>query len=110
MNVYQSVKGMTAAEAVCREGGVIVMVAGCSDGHGGEIIKLYAVKRKGYDFNEADFRKYLKNNLDNYKRPREVEFRESLPKNSLRKILKKDLRKEAIEKMKERLATMSAEN
>ncbi|MBQ6351817.1 MAG: nickel-dependent lactate racemase [Lentisphaeria bacterium] len=36
MNVYQSVKGMTAAEAVCREGGVIIMVAGCSDGHGGE--------------------------------------------------------------------------
>ena len=36
MNVYQSVKGMTAAEAVCRKGGAIVMVAGCSDGHGGE--------------------------------------------------------------------------
>lgn len=35
-NVYQSVKGMTAAEAVCRPGGVIVMVAGCADGHGGE--------------------------------------------------------------------------
>ncbi len=85
-------------------------VIGVPDGHGGEIIKLYAVKRKGYAFDEADFRKYLKNNLDNYKRPREVEFRDSLPKNSLRKILKKDLRKEAIEKMKERLATMSAEN
>jgi Acyl-CoA synthetases (AMP-forming)/AMP-acid ligases II len=85
-------------------------VIGVPDGHGGEIIKLYAVKRKGYDFDEADFRKYLKNNLDNYKRPREVEFRESLPKNSLRKILKKDLRKEAVEKMKERLATMSADN
>lgn len=85
-------------------------VIGVPDGHGGEIIKLYAVKRKGYDFDEADFRKYLKNNLDNYKRPREVEFRESLPKNSLRKILKKDLRKEAVEKMKERLATMSTEN
>lgn len=85
-------------------------VIGVPDGHGGEIIKLYAVKRKGYDFDEADFRKYLKNNLDNYKRPREVEFRDSLPKNSLRKILKKDLRKEAVEKMKERLATMSAEN
>jgi nickel-dependent lactate racemase len=36
MNVYQSVKGMTAAEAVCRDGGVIIMVSGCSDGHGGE--------------------------------------------------------------------------
>ncbi len=35
-NVYQSVKGMTAAEAVCREGGVIVMCASCSDGAGGE--------------------------------------------------------------------------
>jgi len=85
-------------------------VIGVPDGHGGEIIKLYAVKRKGYDFDEADFRKYLKNNLDNYKRPREVEFRDSLPKNSLRKILKKDLRKEAIEKMKDRLAAMSAES
>lgn len=85
-------------------------VIGVPDGHGGEIIKLYAVKRKGYDFDEADFRKYLKNNLDNYKRPREVEFRDSLPKNSLRKILKKDLRKEAVEKMKERFAAMSAES
>lgn len=35
-NVYQSVKGMTAAEAVCRDGGVIVMCASCSDGAGGE--------------------------------------------------------------------------
>ncbi len=35
-NLYQAVKGMTAGEAVCRPGGVIVMVAGCSDGHGGE--------------------------------------------------------------------------
>jgi nickel-dependent lactate racemase len=34
-NVYQAVKGMTAAEATCREGGVIVMAASCSDGHGG---------------------------------------------------------------------------
>lgn len=36
MNVYQSVKGMTAAEAVCRPGGVIIMAASCIDGHGGE--------------------------------------------------------------------------
>ncbi|MFA7230842.1 MAG: nickel-dependent lactate racemase [Victivallaceae bacterium] len=35
-NIYQAVKGMTAGEAVCRPGGVIVMVAACSDGHGGE--------------------------------------------------------------------------
>ncbi len=35
-NIYQSVKGMTAAEATCREGGVIIIAAECSDGHGGE--------------------------------------------------------------------------
>lgn len=35
-NIYQAVKGMTAAEANCKEGGVIIMVAGLIDGHGGE--------------------------------------------------------------------------
>jgi nickel-dependent lactate racemase len=35
-NIYQAVKGMTAAEACCKKGGTIIMVAGCSDGHGGE--------------------------------------------------------------------------
>ena len=35
-NIYQAVKGMTAGEATCQEGGVIIMVARCNDGHGGE--------------------------------------------------------------------------
>jgi nickel-dependent lactate racemase len=35
-NIYQAVKGMTAAEACCCDGGTIIMVAGCSDGAGGE--------------------------------------------------------------------------
>ena len=35
-NIYQSVKGMTAAEATVNEEGIIIMVAACSDGHGGE--------------------------------------------------------------------------
>lgn len=35
-NIYQSVKGMTAAEATCKPGGVIIDVTACSDGHGGE--------------------------------------------------------------------------
>lgn len=34
-NVYQSVKGMSAGEATCRDGGVIIMAAECADGHGG---------------------------------------------------------------------------
>ena len=35
-NVYQAVKGMTSAEATVKKGGVIIMVAKASDGHGGE--------------------------------------------------------------------------
>src|SRR6056297_8398 len=35
-NIYQSVKGMTAAEASIKENGIIIMVSECSDGHGGE--------------------------------------------------------------------------
>ncbi|MGI5966930.1 MULTISPECIES: nickel-dependent lactate racemase [Anaerotruncus] len=35
-NAYQAVKGMTAAEATCNQGGVIIMVAKCEDGIGGD--------------------------------------------------------------------------
>ena len=35
-NIYQAVKGMTAAEATVRPGGVIIMLAKSNDGHGGE--------------------------------------------------------------------------
>lgn len=35
-NMYQSVKGMTAAEAAAKDGGIIIMVSNCGDGHGGE--------------------------------------------------------------------------
>lgn len=35
-NIYQAVKGMTAAEATVKEGGVIICCCACGDGHGGE--------------------------------------------------------------------------
>lgn len=34
-NIYQAVKGMTAAEASNKQNGTIIIVAGCRDGHGG---------------------------------------------------------------------------
>lgn len=37
-NIYQAIKGMTAAEATVREGGVIIMLASSADGHGGEAL------------------------------------------------------------------------
>lgn len=35
-NIYQTVKGMTAAEASAEEDAVIIIVSACNDGHGGE--------------------------------------------------------------------------
>lgn len=35
-NMYQSVKGMTAAEAAAKDDGILIMVSNCGDGHGGE--------------------------------------------------------------------------
>jgi len=35
-NIYQAVKGMTAAEATVKKGGVIIMLARSEDGHGGD--------------------------------------------------------------------------
>lgn len=35
-NIYQAVKGLTSAEATNKDGGVIIMVAGLSDGTGGK--------------------------------------------------------------------------
>lgn len=36
-NIYQAVKGMTAAEATVKPGGVIIMIAKSEDGHGGQV-------------------------------------------------------------------------
>ncbi|MDD3382572.1 MAG: nickel-dependent lactate racemase [Bacilli bacterium] len=35
-NIYQTVKGMTAAEACVKPNGVIIIVSSCIDGHGGD--------------------------------------------------------------------------
>lgn len=84
-------------------------IIGVPDGKGGEFIKCYAVKQDGAELTDDQFRKFLKQNLDNYKRPRDFEFVEELPKNSLRKVLKRKLREDAVAKMKQRAEQTSAE-
>lgn len=48
-NIYQAVKGMTAAEATVNAGGVIIMLAKAQDGHGGE--QFYQTLKKEKDLN-----------------------------------------------------------
>ena len=85
-------------------------VIGVPDGRGGEFVKVYVVKKEGAELSDGEFRKFLKTHLDNYKRPRDFEFVESLPKNALRKVLKRELRKDAVAKLAARGATASAED
>jgi nickel-dependent lactate racemase len=45
-NIYQAVKGMTAAEATVRKGGVIIMIARSEDGHGApEFYRTFAEEK-----------------------------------------------------------------
>ncbi len=48
-NIYQCVKGLTAAEACVRAGGVIILSAGLGDGHGGEAFYHWFADRKDAD-------------------------------------------------------------
>ncbi len=84
-------------------------IIGVPDGRGGEFVKLYAVKKEGAEINDAEFRKFLKTHLDNYKRPRDFEFVDALPKNALRKVLKRELRKDAVAKLAARGASAPEE-
>lgn len=48
-NIYQCVKGLTAAEACVHEGGVIILCAGLGDGHGGEGFYHWFADRRNAD-------------------------------------------------------------
>lgn len=48
-NIYQAVKGMTAAEATVKQDGVIIMFARSEDGHGGEEFYSTFQKEKNLD-------------------------------------------------------------
>jgi len=48
-NIYQAVKGMTAAEATVKKGGVIIMLARSNDGHGGEVFLKTFKEEKDVD-------------------------------------------------------------
>ncbi|MEJ2127955.1 MAG: AMP-binding protein [Woeseiaceae bacterium] len=66
---------------------------GIADDRAGEVVKLFAV-RTDPNVTEQDVLDYCRENLTNYKRPREIEFRDELPKTNVGKILRRALRDE----------------
>jgi long-chain acyl-CoA synthetase len=70
-----------------------VAAIGVKDEKSGEAIKIFVVKRD-QSLTEEELKKYLHENLTNYKVPKYVEFRSELPKTNVGKILRRALKEE----------------
>ena len=64
---------------------------GVPDDKSGEVVKLFVVKRDAA-LSEEDIVGYCRDNFTAYKRPRNIEFRDELPKSNVGKILRRELR------------------
>jgi len=77
------------------QGGIVECAAvGVPDAHSGEAVKLFAVK-KDAALSEKDLRNYLIERLASYKVPKQIEFRDELPKSNVGKVLRRALREHA---------------
>lgn len=75
---------------------------GIGDDLRGEVLKAYVVPRQGETLTKADIIAWCRQKLANYKVPRLVEFRESLPKTIVGKVLRRALREEEEQKRAQR--------
>jgi len=74
-------------------------VIGIPDYYKGEVPKGFVVLKEGVSATQREIILYLKEELANYKIPRQIEFRQSLPKNTTGKILKRVLIEEEHSKL-----------
>ncbi|QDI92985.1 long-chain fatty acid--CoA ligase [Salicibibacter halophilus] len=77
-----------------------VIVIGLPDEYRGEIVKAYVSVTESQKVTEEEITRFCRDNLATYKVPRMVEIREELPKTSVGKLLKKELRNQELKKLK----------
>jgi len=68
-----------------------VSVAGITDERQGEAVKAWIVLRPGQEVTADEIRTFCRDKLAGYKVPRQVEFRDSLPKTMVGKVLRREL-------------------
>ncbi|EIL98010.1 AMP-binding protein [Rhodanobacter sp. 115] len=89
-NVYPN----EVEDVVMQHPGVLEVAAvGAPDEHSGEVVKLFVV-RKDPALTADALKQFCHDNLTGYKRPKIIEFRDSLPKSNVGKILRRELRDE----------------
>ena len=76
----------------------LAAVIGVPDDRSGEKVKAFVQLVPGESAEEQEIIDFCKNKLAGYKRPRSVEFRESLPTSLIGKVLRRVLRDEELEK------------
>ncbi len=70
---------------------VEVGVAGVTDQQLGEVVKAWVVLKAGQEVTVGELRAYCKQSLAAYKVPKQIEFRDSLPKSPVGKVLRREL-------------------
>ena len=89
-NVYPN----EVEEAIAHHPDVVeVAVIGCPDDMTGELVKAFVVS-KNKNLSQQELIEFSRRSLTNYKIPRQIEFREQLPKSPVGKILRAQLRTE----------------
>lgn len=78
----------------------LVAVVGIPDAHTGEGVKAFIQLKPGTSANEQEILDFCKDKIAGYKRPKAVEFRESLPTSVVGKVLRRVLRDEEVKKAK----------
>lgn len=74
------------------------VVVGLPDDYHGEIVKAYIVLKPNVETTAEEIRQFCKEKIAKYKVPREIEFRQDLPKSMVGKVLRRELREEEIKK------------
>jgi len=76
------------------------VTVGVPDNYRGETVKAFVVLKNGQQATDKEISEFCRTKLAAYKVPKLVEFRESIPKSAVGKILRKILREEEIAKTK----------
>ncbi len=86
------------------------VTVGVPDPYRGETVKAFVVLKPGETATEEEIIAYCRERLARYKVPKLVEFRESLPKSLVGKVLRKVLREEEIKKYEQQVKAKENDN